>query len=58
MKHSVNNVIDIEKYIKKDGYLFTEDELVEIVHQWCEMLFDKEELQIIGERLRELGYEE
>ena len=54
----MNNVIDLEKYRNKDGYLFTEDQLVEIVIQWCEMLFDEEELQIIGERLLELGYEE
>ena len=54
----MNNVIDIEKYRNKDGYLFTENELVEIVIRWCEMLFDEEELQEIGERLKELGYEE
>ena len=58
MNESVFNVIDLEKYRNKDGYLFTEDQLVEIVIQWCEMLFDEEELQIIGERLLELGYEE
>ena len=27
----MGNVIDLEKYRNKDGYLFTEDELVEIV---------------------------
>ena len=54
----MGNVIDLEKYRNKDGYLFTEDELVEIVIKWCEMIFDEEELQEIGERLQELGYEE
>ena len=54
----MGNVIDIEKYRQKDGYLFTEDELVEIVIKWCEMLFSEEELQEIGERLQELGFEE
>ena len=54
----MGNVIDLEKYRNKDGYLFTEDELVEIVIKWCEMIFDEEELQEIGERLQALGYEE
>ena len=44
----MKNVIDLEKYRKRNEYVFTEDELVEIVIQWCEMIFDEEELQEIG----------
>ena len=54
----MDNVIDLSKYRQKEGYLFTEDELVEVVIKWCEMLFSEEELQEIGERLQELGFEE
>ena len=54
----MKNVIDLEKYRKTDGYLFSEDELVEIVIQWCEMIFDEDELQEIGQRLKELGYQD